>query len=196
MNTDKLSALAKQLYGMIPREGMRFLKYSFVLVLFGLLGCTKGPITYTAPDGQFSILMPGQPVIMGGGESGFVHSLAAEGRGAIYFLVYEDYASSPSNPESLFSAQRDRELQNAPGDIATDHAISLGAYPGREVEVRFPDGVMGRTRYFLVGRRLYEVRVFGRPESEFVNRYFESFVVHKSPEEDNLKSEAHNNHKQ
>lgn len=151
-----------------------------LVILCAALACGGGPVVYTSVDGRFSVMMPAHPREFGGPpEAGFgaFHTIAAEGAGALYAVIYADVSSTPPDAHAFLARRRDDALLSAPGTVVTDRRITLGDHPGLEVEVHFPDGTLGRTRHFLVGDRLYEVHVFGRPEDFFPDQFFQSFAL-------------------
>jgi hypothetical protein len=155
-------------------------------------------ITYTSPEGRYSISLPVQPALKtqestsADGEK-FPQFIAVASDADIVFLVgYFDVS-----PGSNFSVDLalDAMVQKVSGKIVSENPINLGTYPGRDVNVAMKLNVpstegepssqtdyIDHLRMYEAGKRVYILQaLFPKAlESEAVARvtkYFDSFQV-------------------
>lgn len=158
-------------------------------------------ITYTSPEGRFSVSLPQQPKVRtqesttADGEK-FPQYLAsvAEADGVVYMLGYFDLM-----PGTIFSADvaRDSMVKTVNGRLIGESAISLGGYPGHDLKValKVPAApapgepaaeYIDRARIYEADKRIYILQIIFPKALESdgltarVNRYFDSFQVVKN----------------
>ena len=164
------------------------------LCLAVLAGC--GPRSewqeLAVPDGGFSVLMRGPPLVTpqhvdtpAGRMSAHLYS---SDRPDAYFAVgYTDFPLAlavGSEPEKIFAGSRDTWVKRIQGRLVSSSPLKLaGKYPGMQFTVEGtyqerPAIVEGRL--YLVDQRLYQVIALtrqGEMPQGIVNRYFESFKL-------------------
>ncbi len=148
-----------------------------VLVVGALLaGCGGGEAAWTefkSEEGGFSILMPGTPTEetqtqeteLGGID---VHMFTYEEDDVAYMIGYNVLPAaileaSPADP--MLDGACDGQVSSVNGTEVSRQEITLGAYPGRDLEIRVDntDGITTlHSRIFLVEDKLYQVMVVGR----------------------------------
>jgi len=156
------------------------LSVGFVALMGSLVSCDATPTTFTSAEGQFSVLLPKAPQLFGPDTSGsreVSRLVAAEGDGAMYSVVYTDYPVAPVDAARFLLDQRDAQLKQAPGKIVLERPLALGGIPGLELRVEYPEGVVGHSRMYVRGSRLYHQSAFGYPDRVFASQFFESFAL-------------------
>ncbi len=145
--------------------------------------------TYTSLDGGFRVLFPSSPQTMTQSiplESWNLelYVLMAEDATGEYMVVYSDYPDGfierLSNREALLEGVQQGFIQGMDATMLSDRDLSLGQYPGREIRYSTQEGVTGIARFYLVGKRLYQLVVRdGEGERESLTRrdrqFFDSF---------------------
>ena len=151
-------------------------------------------INYTSPTGRYSVLLPSQPKlttqeIPTSSGNKVSQYLAAVGDSSVtYMVAYFDY--SAANTFS-FDKGRDGMLANVKGTLLNEKSVSLGGYPGREVNIaaNASAGVayIVHARFYDVNKRIYLIQ-FIIPKSDDTSeaeakatRFFDSFNVVKTP---------------
>ena len=161
----------------------------FVLATF-LMCCQQ--VTWqelSSGEGGFSVLMPGKPIeemqkvntqrgVIG------MHIFTLKRKGIAYAASYNDYPEVIArlhNAEKMLTGARDGVISSVRGKLLSEFIISIGTYPGREVQIALGDGkYVMRTRFYLVKNRLYQVGVITPKQdiySKNVTKYFESFKL-------------------
>ena len=137
---------------------------------------------FSSDAGRFAVLLPGKPTeetetekTEDGTTVHHTFSLATE-TGA-FVMMYSDF------PEDITKIKADFLLDEAckglsiGGDqLLSQRRISLGAYPGREIEYKTQDGITGKARIFLVGQRLYQLHI-AFPQAGDTKKFFDSFEL-------------------
>jgi len=159
------------------------------VVLAGCGGTTWSE--FSSAEGAFSVLMPGTPTEetqteeteMGGID---VHSFTFEEGGVAYLVGYNVFPAAvieAADPDALLDGACDGQVKAVNGTRVNEEEITLGAYPGRELEILIEDSegpASLRSRNFLVGDRLYQVMVVG-PEGQSASpdttKFLDSFKL-------------------
>jgi hypothetical protein len=151
------------------------------------------PFRHTSPEGRYEILMPAQPQLStqeGAAATGekLQHYFAIAADGEIAYMVsYFDYTV-------LMTFSLDKAsgglVGGVKGKVLSEHKISLGGTPGREVKFtgQGADGsdFLGRARFYNEGRRVYLIQIITPRSSESSERllysdkaqkFFDSFQV-------------------
>ena len=159
-----------------------------LLLLTLALGCKQAPwITYTSPEGRYSVLMPSQPKLQSQQATGADGSIfqqymamASDSSGAFYAVGYFD-VGGPG-----FSLDQARDGAVKDGTLLSERNLTLGDSPGREVRylAKDPHGNEGFVvaRLYRVGQRLYMVMYIvpksaGQELPDKAVKYFDSFQV-------------------
>jgi hypothetical protein len=164
----------------------RSLQFLFVLVLGVLPGCGgSGWHAYSAPDGKFTVQLPGTPDVKEV-EDGWqdVSSEAPEER-ILFHVRYKDFpdAISPAEFRRMANFSRDGLVAREGNKLVSERPIKLNGYPGRETKVAvgaFDD--VSLSRIYAVGNRYYDLTVIAPKKyaaSATVRKFFDSFEVRK-----------------
>ncbi len=160
-----------------------------VLILAGCAQATPDWRTFTGPDGDFAIDMPGDP------QSSTSTSDTDVGQVSMnmftvrvgndeYIVAFSDYPAeliAAKSVQDFMNDVRDNALNNTSGKLITEQNIELNGYPGRYLNVKSPDGNgIAEARLYLVGNRLYQVFVATPKEeagSADSQRFLNSFTL-------------------
>jgi hypothetical protein len=133
--------------------------------------------TYTAKQGKFSVLMPG--------ETKLVHNAAIWGvvgqdvatPSTFYSAMYMDFDTIPAEiTEQLAQDALDNGVRNflvqGKRQLVARSRFTLDGNPGQEIRYRLTakPGFTGRSRIFLVGKRLYMLMVETDRETALTNK--------------------------
>ncbi len=145
--------------------------------------------TYAAPDGTFSIELPGKPVVEttqapleGGGNITFHLINAASTGSRAYSCSYVELenASQKSTDQVLESA-RDGSLRKVQGTLLKQNQLIVQGFPGLQFQARVRGNSLMDSRMVLVGKRLYMVMAVAtageHTEPKTVQRMFDSFKL-------------------
>jgi len=159
-------------------------------------------ISYSSPEGRYNISLPQQPKVStqesttADGEK-FPQYLTTvtEASGLIFMIGYFDVVSG-----TVFSADvaRDAMVKSASGRLVGENAISLGGYPGRDLNIALKLSTtpaagesasqidyVDRARIYEAGKRIYILQaIFPKSVESDVNvrvtKFFDSFQVVKA----------------
>jgi hypothetical protein len=155
-------------------------------------------VTYTTPEGRYSVSLPQQPTLKtqesstADGEKFPQYLAIASDEQLTFVMGYFDVA-----PDSTFSMDlaRDGMVKKVAGKVVSEKPITLGTHPGRDMnlalKINLPTAegepssqidYVDRLRMYEVGKRVYILQAFFPKalESEAVARvtkYFDSFQV-------------------
>jgi hypothetical protein len=123
---------------------------------------------FTAPDGRFTVLMPGMPkqdtqtqkTYMG--EINLEIFLAQPPKQEVaYLVVYSDFPHSygqMSNPQEILNNVRDMALKTTQSNLISQRNIrSSNGHPGKEIAYVNSGGKITRNRIYVAEGRLYQV---------------------------------------
>ena len=81
----------------------------------------------------------------------------------------------------MYDSSRDGAVANMEGKLVSEKNVKLGKHPGREIRINVAEGKrLFRVRVYLVEQRLYQVVVFGTPEtatSKDADKFLDSFKL-------------------
>ena len=161
----------------------------WLLLVSLVAGCKKESqwISYTSPEGRYTILLPEQPKLKSQQATGAdgtplqqYLAMASDSSGAFYAAGYFDIGGSG------FSFDKARDGAVRGGTLLSERDISLGAYPGREVKflTKDPSGNEGfvTARFYHVEQRVYIIQYIvaksaGQELPDKAVKYFDSFQV-------------------
>ncbi len=142
-----------------------------VLALVGAPGAQAQTWSEFRPEGgRYLVLMPGapqtgaQPVALPDGRSVQMYQGSIETPNAAYVATFVDYPA-----DVISRAPPDKHLDNARDGTTKGHTmrnekrLTIAQNPGREYVVVRGDGLVMVVRSFIVGNRLYQLIVVGRP---------------------------------
>jgi len=143
---------------------------------------------FVAKDGRFKISMPGTP------KKRELETESDFGKGVLYMNVVEvgktmyaaNYCDFPAEVkkatlQQVYDSSRDGAVANMEGKLVSEKNVKLGKHPGREIRINVAEGKrLFRVRVYLVEQRLYQVVVFGTPEtatSKDADKFLDSFKL-------------------
>jgi hypothetical protein len=167
---------------------------ALILAIFTLAGCataTPDWQTFTSPEGDFSVDMPGNPVADNQESSTdqgsiTVHLYTVRIGNSDYIVAYSDYPEgmiAATGVQAFLDDIRNNAINNTKGKLLAEETIELNGNPGRSLRVESPDGTgIAQARMLLVGNRLYQVFVATEKvnaETADVQRFLNSFTLLK-----------------
>jgi hypothetical protein len=137
---------------------------------------------YAYPDGGFAVSFPSEPTLhtsmvplKNGGETEMRQYVVDKGDYALLAIV----SHAPSGDGVSLTGARDGAVAAVKGRIVSERQISLGNYPGLQVDIEMDTThARARARYYAVGSTLYQlisVATSGKPISLDTTRFFASF---------------------
>jgi hypothetical protein len=156
---------------------------------FNEIGVCASWNEFKSAKGAFSIMMPGNPIEQTQSANTAIgvieaHLFTLKQEDAMRTIGYTDYPAAfikDNSSKKLLDDSRDSAISNTGAKLIKETPISLGVYPGREMQAESPDGtIIVHARTFLVKNRVYTVQVVAykqkfSPESN--SRFFDSFKV-------------------
>jgi hypothetical protein len=124
---------------------------------------------FVSTEGKFRVQMPGTPMQKRqriGPVSLVMYTL--ENRDGAYMAGYCDVPIPFNEPEwqtqRRLDGAREGAIRNVNGGLLKENRIRLhGRDPGREIEANVPGKGIIRARFYVVGRRMYQMMVIGTP---------------------------------
>jgi hypothetical protein len=129
---------------------------------------------FTSKEGSFTVLMPGEP------ELRKVEQTASNGMkflsqryrgryqggnfGAAYMDVPGAVKMSEEERSKLLEGDAPRIAAALKAEVRSEKKLTLGKYPGRQIEIESKGGMVMRLRSYLVGERVYSLIVTGKKE--------------------------------
>ena len=145
--------------------------------------------TYVAPDGTFSIELPGKPTVEttqapveGGGNITFHLVNAGSGGSRAYSCAYVELEdASQKSPDQVLESARDGSLRKVQGTLVTQNQLMVQGFPGLQYQAHGRANSLMDSRMVLVGKRLYMIMAVAadgeKAEPETVQRMFNSFRI-------------------
>jgi hypothetical protein len=170
----------------------KWLAFILSLAFILLAGCQKFSWKdFSSAEGKFSVLMPGTPQNHSQSlNSPFgpvtTYAFVYSNNDSAFAVSYTDYPQDPTrgiNTQKVLDGARNSLLAKPGGTLIGESSISLGSYPGREVQMVTAEGDGKhalRTRVYLVNSRLYQVMVVLPNEeasSENAVKFLDSFKL-------------------
>jgi hypothetical protein len=145
---------------------------------------------YVYPDDHFAISAPEEPKrdsqrirVVGGTSTAHIYSIAADEHGAFMVFVYLRHRSDRRPERDVRQEAGSGALRSVKGKLLAEAELALGRYRGAELDVEEPGEAAGkghriRNRYYIVGRRVYQLMVIAPAGERFpaeTERWFKSF---------------------
>ena len=138
-----------------------------ILILFVLAVNDAGAEwkEYAISNGAFAISMPTAPIIEKHAietETGHIDTrivMAKIGSSVAYAVVYCEYpqdALFSRAPEKYLNTASDQMLRKMNGILINESDIRLDGYPGREIRMSVPNGIL-QMKLYAVGNRSYQI---------------------------------------
>ncbi len=123
---------------------------------------------YTAPDGRFTILMPGSPERNTQSQKTYMGEINLETfiaqppkQQVAYIVAYNDFPYSygqMANPQLILNNARDMALKTTKSNLISQRNIrSSNGHPGKEIVYINSGGKITRNRMYVAQGRLYQV---------------------------------------
>jgi hypothetical protein len=123
---------------------------------------------FNAPDGRFTILMPGTPNRSTQYQKTYMGEINLEifvaqppKQEVAYVVAYNDFPYSygqMTNPQTVLNNARDLALKTTKSNLISQHNIrSSNGHPGKEIEYVNSGGKVTKTRMYVAEGRLYQV---------------------------------------
>ncbi|MEH2390295.1 MAG: hypothetical protein V7K21_01020 [Nostoc sp.] len=123
---------------------------------------------FTAPDGRFSILMPGSPNRNTQSQKTYMGEINLEifvaqppKQQVAYIVTYNDFPYSygqMADPQALLNNARDMALKTTKSNLISQRNIrSSNNHPGKEIEYINSGGKITKSRMYVAEGRLYQV---------------------------------------
>jgi len=145
--------------------------------------------TCAAPDGTFSIDLPGkttletrQAPLESGGTMAFHTISVASVRNSAYTLAYVERTNvGEKSSEKALESARDGSLRKAEGTLLTQNRITVQGFPGLDMQARARGNTFMDSRMVVVGNRLYMIMAVAASEQDrepkTLQRIFDSFKL-------------------
>jgi hypothetical protein len=147
--------------------------------------------TYKAPNGAFSIDLPGTPNVEAkrapaeDGSMVTINLVSVQPTNHVaYTCAYTDReGTSDKSPKEILELARDGSLMKIQGSLISQKQITSQGYPGLEWQARARGNSMVDARDFAVGNRLYMIMAVATDEHDrepkTIQRIFDSFRILK-----------------
>ncbi len=147
--------------------------------------------TYAAPDGSFSVELPGEPVVEtaqapidGGGTRPLTLVSVKPTKTTAYMCSYvEDQNLEKKSPDEALESARDGSLLKTQGTVISQKRTTVQGYPALDMQARARGNSLLDSRMIVVVKRLYMIMAVATvPEdrdAKTIQRMFESFKIIK-----------------
>ncbi|MEH1945759.1 MAG: hypothetical protein V7K77_02025 [Nostoc sp.] len=148
---------------------------------------------FTAPDGRFTILMPGNPSRNTESQKTYMGEITLEIFAAqppkqqvAYIVAYNDFPYSygqMADPQAVLNNARDMALKTTKSNLISQRNIrSYNNHPGKEIEYINSGGKITKSRMYVAQGRLYQVMAITTKKQQktlakTINGYLNSFNV-------------------
>jgi hypothetical protein len=148
---------------------------------------------FNAPDGRFSILMPGAPKTLSQTQKTFMGEINLQvfvaqppNQEVAYIVAFNDFPDrygDLANPKELLENAKDMALKTTQSNlIKQKDIISYNGHPGKEIEYVNQGGKITRNRMYVAQGRLYQVMVIMSKRQQktlekTMNGYLNSFQL-------------------
>jgi hypothetical protein len=148
---------------------------------------------FNAPDGRFSILMPGAPKTLSQTQKTFMGEINLQvfvaqppNQEVAYIVAFNDFPDrygDLANPKELLNNAKDMALKTTQSNlIKQKEIISYNGHPGKEIEYVNQGGKITRNRMYVAQGRLYQVMVITSKKQQqtlekTMNGYLNSFQL-------------------
>ncbi|MDZ8034155.1 MAG: hypothetical protein RMY64_20960 [Nostoc sp. DedQUE08] len=148
---------------------------------------------YTAPDGRFTILMPGNPNRNTESQKTYMGEITLEifiaqppKQQVAYIVAYNDFPYSygeMADPQAVLNNARDMALKTTKSNLISQRNIrSYNNHPGKEIQYINSGGKITISRMYVAEGRLYQVMAITTKKQQktlakTINGYLNSFNV-------------------
>jgi hypothetical protein len=165
-----------------------------ILILLSSTACNRKPAyewhTLKAPDGTFSVSLPGDAVEMDTptksvtGGSFISHSFNVRAsKDAVYGCSWWEDPSRPKDrtAEQILDTARDGGLSSTNAKLLSENRLTFQGHPARDIRAIAGENASYDNRLVVVGNRLYTLMVIdasGKYDAESVRKFFSSLEFH------------------
>lgn len=148
---------------------------------------------FTAPDGRFTVLMPGMPKRVTQTQKTFMGEINLEiflgqppKQEVAYLVAFNDFPDSygqMNNPQEILNNAQEMALKTTQSNLVSQRDIrSYNGHPGKEIEYINSGGKITRNRMYFAEGRLYQVMVITTKKQQkylakSITGYLNSFNV-------------------
>jgi hypothetical protein len=148
--------------------------------------------TYTAPDGSFSVELPGKPAVEttqapveGGGTTALTLVSVKPTSATAYMCSYaEDENIGTKPPDEALESARDGSLSKTEGTLISQKRMTVQGHPALDMQARARGNSLVDSRMIVAGKRLYMIMAVSSGqqdrEEKTIQRMFESFKIIKN----------------
>lgn len=145
--------------------------------------------TYTAPDGSFSVELPGRPEVEtthapleGGGTKAITFvSVKPNGRAAYVCSYADDENIGRKSPDEALESARDGSLSKTQASVISQKRTTVQGYPALDMQARAGGNSLIDSRMIVAGKRFYMIMavtpVQQDREDKTIERMVESFKI-------------------
>lgn len=165
-----------------------------ILVLLSSAACNRKPAyewhTLLAPDGTFSISVPGNAVVVdsptksvtGGSFISHTFNVRAS-KDAVYGCSWWEDPSRPKDQtaEKILDIARDGGLSGTGAKLLSENRLTFHGHPARDIRAIARGNAAYDNRIVVVGNRLYTLLVIdssGEHDNESIGKFFNSLELH------------------
>jgi hypothetical protein len=143
---------------------------------------------FTAPDGRFTVLMPGNPKRVTQNQKTFMGEINLEmfvgkpvNQDVAYVVAFNDFPDSYgqlADTQELLNNARDMALKTTQSNLISQRDIrSSNGHPGKEIEYMNGIGKITRNRMFFAEGRLYQVMVITtKVQQKFLTKSIQGYL--------------------
>ncbi len=148
---------------------------------------------FTAPDGSFTVLMPGRPKAMSQTQKTYMGEINLQlfvgqltNQEVAYVVAYNDFPYSygqMTNPQVILNNAQTMAVKTTQSNLIRQRSIrSSNGHPGKEIEYVNSGGKITKNRMYVADGRLYQVMAITTNKqhkslSKTINGYLNSFQL-------------------
>lgn len=148
---------------------------------------------FNAPDGSFSVLMPGMPKVVTQTQKTYMGEINLQvfvgqlpNQEVAYVVAYNDFPHSygqMTNPQLILNNAQTLAIKTTQSNLVGQRSISsLNGHPGKEIEYVNSGGKITKNRMYVADGRLYQVMAIATKKqqktlSQTINGYLNSFQL-------------------
>ncbi|BAZ69045.1 MAG: hypothetical protein KME28_09570 [Pelatocladus maniniholoensis HA4357-MV3] len=148
---------------------------------------------FTAPDGSFTVLMPGMPKVITQTQKTYMGEINLQvfvgqlaNQEVAYIVAYNDFPHSygqMTNPQLILNNAQILAVKTTQSNLIGQRRISSSnGHPGKEIEYVNSGGKITKNRMYVADGRLYQVMAIATKKqqhtlSQTINGYLNSFQL-------------------
>jgi hypothetical protein len=140
--------------------------------------------TYTAPDGSFSVELPGEPAVEttqapveGGGTRPMTLVSVKPTRSTAYMCSYvEDESFARKSPDEVLESARDGSLRNTQGTAISQKRTTVQGFPALDMQASARGNSVVDSRLIVADKRLYIIMAVATVQQDRDVKTFQRMV--------------------